>query len=353
MKSLAALLFAGFLSLAFPAHAQPPVLTSEFIDEAPPYPASHASTIVETPTHTLVAAWFGGTKEGNPDVTIWVARQENGKWSKPVSVAGGAMLDGKRYPTWNPVLFQPPGGDLVLFYKIGPNPSSWWGMEMTSKDEGRTWGLAHRLPDDILGPIKNKPVVLADGTWLAGSSVETNPGGVPHWRVHFELSGDKGRSWTRTADVATPLGIDAIQPSLLFHKDGALEAVMRTRQGALAMTWSHDQGRTWSPLAAIDLPNPNSGTDAITLKDGRQLIVYNHSAHSPDSPGSGPRWPLNIALSDDGVTWRPVLTLEDKPLPDGYAYPAVIQTADGLVHITYTWDRKRIRHVVVDPKVLK
>jgi predicted neuraminidase len=119
------------------------------------------------------------------------------------------------------------------------------------------------------------------------------------------------------------------------------------------MTWSHDLGRTWSALAAIDLPNPNSGTDAITLKDGRQLLVYNHSAHGPDSPGWGPRWPLNIALSDDGVSWHEVLTLEDKPLPDGYAYPAVIQTADGLVHITYTWDRKRIRHVVVDPDGLK
>ncbi len=352
MKTFTAWLTA-LLLISTPAHAEGPILYSEFIDPAPPYPASHASTIAETASHSLVAAWFGGTKEGNSDVTIWVARQENGRWDKPVSVAGGVLPDGKRYPAWNPVLFQAPGSDLFLFYKIGPNPSAWWGMVMTSQDGGRTWGTPRRLTDDILGPIKNKPVVLANGDWLAGSSVETNPGGVPHWRVHFEISRDQGRSWTRTADVDTPLGIDAIQPSLLFHKDGALEAVMRTRQGALAMTWSHDQGHTWSGLAAIDLPNPNSGTDAVTLKDGRQLIVYNHSAHSPDHPGSGPRWPLNIALSDDGVTWHQALTLEDKPLPEGYAYPAVIQTADGLVHITYTWDRKLIRHVVVDPNLLK
>jgi predicted neuraminidase len=335
------------------ARAGDPVLRSEFIDDQPPYPQCHASTIAETPSHRLVAAWFGGTHEGDPGVTIWVARQDHGQWQKPVSVADGAGAGGTPYPTWNPVLFQAPGGDLLLFYKVGPNPAGWWGMVMTSRDEGRTWSAPRRLPDGILGPVKNKPVVLADGSWLAGASVETNPGGVPHWRVHFEISRDRGQSWIRTEDVASPAGIDAIQPSILFQSDGRLEAVMRTRQGALAATWSRDQGRTWSALSAIDLPNPNSGTDAVTLKDGRQLIVYNHSAHSPDSPGKGPRWPLNVALSDDGVTWRPVLTLEDKPLPDGYAYPAVIQTADGLVHITYTWDRKRIRHVILDPQRLK
>jgi predicted neuraminidase len=115
------------------------------------------------------------------------------------------------------------------------------------------------------------------------------------------------------------------------------------------MSWSRDTGKSWSPLVAIDLPNHNAGTDAVTLADGRQLIVYNHSAHWPDRPGDGPRCPLNIGLSRDGVDWRNVLTLEDKPLPDGYAYPAVIQTRDGLVHITYTYNRTHIRHVVVDP----
>jgi len=349
-----ALLLAALLTLSAPAaRAGGPILRSEFIYDAPPYPAAHASTIAETPSHTLVAAWFGGSEEGKPDVTIWLSRQESGHWGKPVSVVDGGQADGTRYPAWNPVLFQAPGGDLFLFYKVGPNPAGWWGMVTSSKDQGRTWSAPRRLPDGILGPIKNKPVVLPDGAWLAGSSVETNPGGVPHWRAHFEISRDQGRSWTRTEDVPTPLGLDAIQPSVLFHKDGRLEAVMRTRQGALAMTWSNDQGHTWSGLAAIDLPNPNSGTDAVTLKDGRQLIVYNPSAHSPDTPGQGPRWPLAVALSDDGVTWHRVLTLEDKPLPAGYAYPAVIQTADGLVHVTYTWDRKRIRHAVIDPTQLK
>jgi predicted neuraminidase len=328
-----------------------PVLLSEFIYTSAPYPQAHASTIVETRHGTIAAAWFGGTRERNPDVEIRFARRDARGWSTPISVASGIQPDGSRLPTWNPVLFQDPGGDLFLFYKIGPSPAEWWGMVVTSSDDGRTWSAPRRLPAGILGPIKNKPVILRDGSWLSPTSVERpNNGG---WSLHFERSTDHGKSWTATAPVASPEKIDAIQPSILFHPDGKLEAVARTRQGVVAMTWSSDDGATWSPLAATDLPNPNSGTDAVTLKDGRQLIVYNHSAHRPETPGKGPRWPLNVALSDDGVSWHKVLTLESAPIADGYAYPAVIQSSDGKVHITYTYNRVRIRHVVLDPRRLK
>jgi predicted neuraminidase len=220
---------------------------------------------------------------------------------------------------------------------------------MTSTDDGRSWSKPRRLPDGILGPIKNKPVELPDGSWLSPSSTEQ---AGDRWALHFERSSDQGRSWQATAPVASPEGIDAIQPSILFTKDGQLQAVARTREGVLAASWSKDQGKTWSPLSAIDLPNPNSGTDAVTLADGRQLVVYNHSAHSHARAGKGLRYPINVAISDDGVAWRKVLTLESAPLGAGYAYPAVIQARDGRVHITYTWDRKRIRHVVLDPSRL-
>ena len=86
------------------------------------------------------------------------------------------------------------------------------------------------------------------------------------------------------------------------------------------------------------LPNPNSGIDAATLADGRHVVVYNHTTRG--------RSPLNVAVSSDGREWKAALTLEDQP--GEYSYPAVIQTPDGLVHITYTWKRQRIRHVVVD-----
>lgn len=339
-------------NLLFPvvlmAADHPAVVSTEFLNEHAPYPECHASTIVETTPGHLVAAWFGGTKERNPDVCIWVARQENGKWLEAVEAANGIQPTGPREPTWNPVLFQPPGGPLHLFYKVGPSPAKWWGMVVTSIDGGKTWGTPRRLPDGILGPIKNKPVILADGTWLLPSSSEGNKDG---WLVHFETSHDAGKTWQRSAPVGKGPGLDAIQPSVLFHKDGALQALCRTKQGVVAQTWSKDGGKTWSALTATELPNPNSGTDAVTLADGRQLIVYNHTGHRPEE-AKGNRWPLDVAVSDDGLVWRRVLTLETEPLTSGYAYPAVIQTADGKVHITYTWGRTRIKYAVLDPKKL-
>ena len=97
-------------------------------------------------------------------------------------------------------------------------------------------------------------------------------------------------------------------------------------------------------MKLTEMPNPNSGTDAVTLRDGRQLLVYNHN---PNYKG---RSPLNVAVSKDGKEWLAALVLEDEPgAPNGFSYPAVIQTSDGLVHVTYTWRREKIKHVVVDP----
>lgn len=352
-----ALALGAFATTGAAAQAQPsPIVRSAFIYDTAPYPQCHASTIVQTADGALLAAWFGGTHEKHPDVCIWFARFGSRGWAAPVQVADGVQPDGSRYATWNPVLFQPPGAPLQLFYKVGPDPFSWWGMVITSTDSGRTWSAPRRLPEGVLGPIKNKPVLLADGAWLSPSSTEAGEGvgadAGAGWRLHFERSEDQGATWFLSGPVASPLNIDAIQPGVLVHPDGALQAIARTRQGALASTWSRDGGRTWSTLGAIDLPNPNSGTDAVTLKDGRHLLIYNHSAHAVATPGKGPRWPLNLALSDDGVSWRNALTLESEPVPAGYAYPAIIQANDGLVHMTWTHDRRRIRHAVVDPSKL-
>jgi predicted neuraminidase len=200
------------------------------------------------------------------------------------------------------------------------------------------------LPDGILGPVKNKPVRLADGTIVSPSSSETTD--KPSlWRVHFERSTDGGRTWTivRPAPSADGTELHSIQPSILVHKGGRLQAIGRSRSQKLFETWSDDGGRTWSALTLTILPNPSAGTDAVTLRDGRHLLVYNHTPKG--------RSPLNVALSRDGKQWSAALVLESEP--GEYSYPAVIQTADGLVHITYTWKRQRIRHAVIDPAQLK
>lgn len=316
--------------------ANPAILTQEFIFETAPFPSCHASTLVET-TNGLVAAWFGGKHEKAPDVGIWTARRTADGWSSPVEVANGVQPDGTRHPCWNPVLFQPNAGPLLLFYKVGPDPKSWWGLLRTSADSGQSWSAPRRLAAGIAGPIKNKPVQLADGTLLSPTSSEDQG-----WRVHFEQSSDLGKTWSATAPVNDGTTIGAIQPSILFDGNKRLIAIGRTRQGRVFHIVSEDAGKTWGAMTLLDLPNPNAGTDALTLRDGRHLLVYNNTT-------SG-RTPLTIALSADGVTWRKAFDLETDR--GEYSYPAVIQTRDGLVHISYTWKRERIRHVVLSPAAL-
>ncbi|MFN0123786.1 MAG: exo-alpha-sialidase [Blastocatellia bacterium] len=348
-RILAPVTLAGFLLCpAIPAAAQSTaaIVRNEFIYETAPFPECHASTIAEA-KGTLVAAWFGGTKEKNPDVGIWVARLENGKWTTPVEVANGVASPAKRYPAWNPVLHQPRDdkAPLSLFYKVGPDPAKWWGMLTTSADGGKTWSKPVRLPDGIAGPIKNKPVELANGELLCPSSTEDNG-----WRVHFERTSDMGKTWTRTDPINDGKEFGVIQPTVFFHGDKRLQALFRSRQGVIVESWSDDNARTWSALKPTTLPNPNSGIDGVTLRDGRHLLVYNHV---PTKPGKwGDRAPLNVAVSADGKTWRAALVLEPGPPAAEYSYPAVIQTRDGLVHITYTWNRKKVRHITLDPKKL-
>ncbi len=323
------------------AAPNPAVVRSEFIYEKAPFPSCHASTIVEPTAGHLVAAWFGGTKERDPDVGIWVSRHDGAGWSAPVEVANGVQPNGPRLPTWNPVLFQPRTGPLMLFYKMGPSPATWWGLLLTSTDSGKTWSQPRRLPDGIFGPIKNKPVQLADGTILSPTSDET-PDKENLWRVYFERSTDLGQTWTRTPFLNDGKKVGAIQPSILFLGGDKIQALGRTRQGKVFSITSPDLGKTWGEMALTDLPNPSSGTDAVTLADGRHVLIYNHTPKG--------RTPLCVAISKDGAEWKRVVDLETEP--GEYSYPAVVQARDGLIHITYTWKREKIRHVVLDPKKL-
>ncbi|MCE5184862.1 MAG: exo-alpha-sialidase [Planctomycetaceae bacterium] len=324
----------------------------EFIYETASFPSCHASTILELPTGDLLCAFFGGTAERDPDVEIRLSRKAvGGKWTSPVSVADGVQSAGQRLPTWNPVLFQARGGNIMLFYKVGPSPSQWWGMIKTSNDGGCTWSEARRLGDGLIGPVKNKPIQTAEGIILSGSSTE-NDG----WRVHLERSMDEGKTWQLIGPLESGARIGAIQPALLTYSDGRIQMLCRTRSehGSIAQSWSSDGGLTWSELERSSLPNNNSGLDGVTLRDGRQLLVYNHSTRTQAGMGDKGRGILNAALSRDGARWDAALMLDYTDAPGKqFSYPAVIQSRDGLVHIVYTWHRQRIKHVVLDPARLE
>nr|WP_319570474.1 sialidase family protein [uncultured Draconibacterium sp.] len=346
------LVFIFSLFIAVSVAAQKPykgnqaIVKSEFIytkDEVP-FPSCHASTIEET-KDGLIAAWFGGTHEKHPDVGIWVSRFENNNWTTPVEVANGVQHKTLRYPTWNPVLFNY-GDEIILFYKDGPNPREWWGEYVTSKDGGKSWSQSIRLPEEIVGPIKNKPVLLKNGDLLCPSSTEDNG-----WQIHMEFTPDRGKTWERTEALNDGKKYRVIQPTILVHPGGKLQALCRSGNKEVITTWSEDNGRTWTELEPIDLTIPNSGIDAVTLKDGRFVLIYNHI-----KPGKswGDRNILNLAVSKDGIHWDAGVLLENDPDTEGeYSYPAVIQTNDDMIHITYTWNRELIKHVVVDPAKLE
>jgi predicted neuraminidase len=321
----------------------PGIVSREFIYESAPFPECHASTIVETP-QGLLAAWFGGTEEGHKDVGIWVSRRVDGRWTPPVEVADGVQHTTLRHPCWNPVLFQSPGGPLQLYYKCGPSPSAWWGMLTESTDGGVAWSWPRRLPESIDGPVRNKPLLLQNGDLLCGSSTEFDG-----WVVHFEITPDRGRTWERIGPINNKSEFNAIQPTILRHQDGRLQVLCRSKESHITTSSSTDGGRTWSRMTATSLPNPNSGIDAVSLADGRHLLVYNHTLRNAGTPRG--RALLNVAVSDDGEQWQAALVLENEP--GEFSYPAVIQTSDGLAQITYTWKRRRVRHVVVDPAKLE
>ena len=326
---------------------EPMVLASEFIYEEASFPSAHASTLVETPAG-IAAAWFGGTAEKNPDVGIWFSIHNGTEWSEPLEVADGVAEDGTEYACWNPVLFQPEGGPLVLFYKVGVNPREWWGAVRVSTDNGVTWSEEQTLPEGILGPVRAKPVLMEDGSLMAGSSTEHDgwvvhmerlkkPGeGVDMWSLEYLGSAD---SWEVIPGLNDADEFSAIQPTILVHSPDRLQIMCRSTQDVISTAWSEDGGQSWGPMMASELPNPSAGIDAVNLQDGRFLLIYN--------PTTSGREQLALAVSDDGEAWEQVMLLEDSE--GEYSYPAMIQAADGKIHITYTWRREKVRYAVVDP----
>jgi len=367
------------LSITLPMR-DPAIRKAQFLYEQAPFPSIHASTIVERKNGDLVAAYFGGTYERDPDVCIWVSIKKKGSdtWSEPILAADGVFELGtpeadlagivaettdasagpcksrgnKRKSCWNPVLFEMPDGELWLFYKIGFQVSDWTGWLVKSRDGGHTWTAHEPLPKGFLGPIKNKPILIGDKL-LCGSSTEING-----WRFHVETLDLKTGEWKYIGPIEStvaiktddnqPHPIDCIQPSFLRLKDGRLQVLMRTHNAKLATSYSSDNGETWTPVVLSEVESNQSGTDAVTLRDGRHVLIYNNFETLPNRH-NGPRNPLSIAVSDDGQHWRHALTLEDSPISE-YSYPAIIEGCDGTLHCVYTWRRQRVAYRQIDLK---
>jgi predicted neuraminidase len=323
-------------------------------------PSCHAATIVEAAPGTLLAAWFAGSYEGHPDVAIWLAQYQNGVWGEPVVVA-----DEPGVSHYNPLLFRDRSGQLWLFYKIGVSVPTWTGMYRQSCDGGQSWSEPVMLPAGLIGPAKNKPITLNNGDILCGTSHET----WGSWACWVETSSDGGRTWTKRGPIVAPgtgtyapseeTAVSAvwdaaagrlvlpkhfagvIQPTLWEYVPGRVKMLMRSTQrvGCVCAAISDDHGRTWSPAERVAVPNPNSGLDAVRLRDGRILLACN--------PVLEGRSPLAILVSEDnGVTWPRRIDLETGS--GEYSYPAIIQAADGRVHVAATHRRERIMHYVLD-----
>ncbi len=340
--------------LAVRAAEAKPVREQIFAPGTAPFPSSHASTVVELKGGGLMSAWFGGTAEGKPDVAIWSSRRTAGGWSAPAELAREAEV-----PCWNPVLFHTKDGRLWLYYKFGPSPSNWTAARKVSADEGVTWSAAEYLPAGLVGPVRAKPLVLEDGTIVSGSSVEA----YRSWAVWIERSTDGGKTWVKIGPIVPP--IDAAKEDLSRGPAPVLPGTTKPKESAVtrgiiqpsvvslggkhlrlyarstALTQrvtvadSYDNGVTWTQGRVLEVQNPNSGIDAVALRDGRVVLIYNNTT-------SG-RTPLNLAVSTDGEHFKMFATLEEEP--GEYSYPALIQTANGDLEMTYTWNRKIIEHV--------
>lgn len=310
------------------------ILLEELVYTKAPFPSCHASTIVEVKPRVFLCAFFGGTGEGNNDVGIWLSRRDGDGWSAPIEVAQHSGV-----PCWNPVLFQMPGGETLLFYKAGPSPREWSGLVKRSTDGGMTWSQEELFPAGVLGPIRAKPILLNDGTLLCGSSVES----WKTWACWMEMTSDAGKTWSKSTPIFVPNHLEGIiQPTVWVDDDGNIRMLARARGiGRIVKSISKDNGNTWAPGEPTELPNPSAGVDAVKMKDGRIALIYNHTE-------SG-RHNLSIAISDDdGDTWKTAVTLENQPKE--YSYPAIIQGSDGKLHASYTYNRERIKYVILDPR---
>ncbi|MGB3589158.1 MAG: sialidase family protein [Tunicatimonas sp.] len=311
-----------------------PVKDFIFGDEQP-FPQCHASTVLRRSDGQFLVAWFGGTEEKDDDVGVWLAIGRPDQWTKPKEVAKI-----REDPHWNPVLFQAPDETIYLYFKVGKEIDHWETWVITSADGGNSWSEATELVADDKGgrgPVRNKPIILSDGTWLAGASHEDNR----VWNAFADRSTDGGKTWKMSEYLEVNRdsldGEGIIQPTLWESEPGMVHMLLRSSAGYVYRSDSEDYGQSWSPVYRTELPNPNSGIDLTQLADETLALAYNR-----DNENWGARAPLTIALStDNGQTWPRVLDIDTGDPDDEFSYPAIISCGDTIA-VTYTWQREKI-----------
>ena len=296
----------------------------------------HASTVLPLFDGSVVAAWFGGSEEGNDDVKIWVSIRKDEKWSEPYSIA----VDGKELPHWNPVLFKRENGDIILYFKYGKPIPNWVTYYCISKDGGKSFSKPQILVpgdnDGGRGPVKNKAIRLKDGTVIAPASKETI---LKNWKCFVDISHDDGLTFEHSNFVLRPKKnrktVGMIQPTLWEQPEGHIHALMRSNMAYVCESHSTDYGETWSEIVLTDIPNNNSGIDCVLAENGNIVLVCN-----PVAQHAGARTPLSVYLSENnGETFCKIFDLETAE--GEYSYPSIVSYGN-KVYITYTYKRENI-----------
>ncbi len=311
-----------------------PVKEFVFGDDKP-FPQCHASNLLRLDDGNFLVVWFGGTREKDDDVGIWLARGRPGKWTDPEEVAKLRAV-----PHWNPVLFQPENGTVHLYFKVGKEIDHWETWLMTSANGGESWTEAQALvagDKGGRGPVRSKPIVLSNGDWLAPASHEDKR----VWNTFVDRSTDQGKTWEAgeylTINREEVPGEGTIQPTLWESEPGEVHMLIRSSGGQICRSDSDDYGKTWTPIYNTDLPNPNTGIDVTQFEDGTLALAYNR-----DDENWGARAPLTIALSEDnGRSWPYVLDIENGVPDDEFSYPSIISFGDTIA-VSYTWQRQKI-----------
>ena len=324
------------------------VTSEEFIENAPAVPEVTASTLVETRSGMLIAAWAGGIIEGHKSTSIWVSRNDGTGWTSGQIVADGAGAD--RLPCWNPVLSSTTDGRLLLYFKVGPSSGEQWIECLISDDEGLTWKERSRLTDNFTGRSKKKSLLIdakKQHSLVASTGTSESESQLD---VNIVEENSSHPSILAATTVPNPASFHAQSPSIIRISPDRLVLLTSTADGQLASSTSTDNGKTWNSLNLVGIELSDSGIDAISLKQGGALLVcsLNDSSAPFDNKLKTGGCPLVVFSSQNGLDWTPILTLEQKATRYGYDSPSIIQTDDGKVHITYTWNRWRIKHVVLD-----